>query len=96
MKAIISQPMRGKTEAQVRQERAETVKQLEALGYEVVDTVFLFFTDAAPLKYLAKSIAYIAEVDFVFFMRGWENARECRIEHQCCVDYGISFKVASD
>jgi Asp-tRNA(Asn)/Glu-tRNA(Gln) amidotransferase A subunit family amidase len=97
MKAIISQPMKGKTEEQIRTERAETVTQLEDKGYEVVDAVFPDFTNQenVPLKYLAKSIEAIAEVDLVFFMPGWENARGCRIEHQCCVDYEIPFEEAS-
>jgi len=96
MKAIISQPMKGKSEEQVRSERAETIELLEAKGYEVVDTIFPDFTNQGnvPLKYLAKSIDAIAAVDFVYFMHGWENARGCRIEHQCCVDYEIPFETA--
>ncbi|MDR1882042.1 MAG: DUF4406 domain-containing protein [Prevotella sp.] len=91
-KVIISQPMKGKTEEQVRSERSELVKKLEKEGYEVVDTIFPDFTNKGniPLKYLAKSIEYIADVDAVYFMDGWQNARGCKIEHQCCVDYGIS------
>jgi Asp-tRNA(Asn)/Glu-tRNA(Gln) amidotransferase A subunit family amidase len=94
MKVIISQPMKGNTEEQVRAERSETVKQLESRGFEVVDTVFPNFTNQGniPLKYLAKSIEAIADVDLVVFMPGWENARGCRIEHQCCADYGIQFE----
>jgi Asp-tRNA(Asn)/Glu-tRNA(Gln) amidotransferase A subunit family amidase len=94
MKVIISQPMKGKTEEQVRAERSETVKELESRGYDVVDTVFPNFTNQGniPLKYLAKSIEAIADVDLVVFMPGWENARGCRIEHQCCADYGIQFE----
>jgi Asp-tRNA(Asn)/Glu-tRNA(Gln) amidotransferase A subunit family amidase len=93
MKAIISQPMKGKTEEQIRAERAEAVKELEAKGYEVVDTVFPDFANQGniPLKYLAKSIEAIADVDFVFFMAGWEDARGCRIERQCCADYGVPY-----
>jgi hypothetical protein len=93
-KAIISQPMKGKTEEQIRTERGQTVKMLEERGYEVVDTIFPDFTSRGniPLKYLAKSIEYIADVDFVYFMQGWENARGCKIEHQCCADYGIPFE----
>ena len=94
MNVIISQPMKGKTEEQIRTERAETVKQLEAAGYKVVDTVFPDFTDAGniPLKYLAKSLEAIADADMVFFMPGWEAARGCRIERQCCIDYGVPYK----
>jgi Asp-tRNA(Asn)/Glu-tRNA(Gln) amidotransferase A subunit family amidase len=96
MKVIISQPMKGKSEEQIRDEREETVKLLAAEGYEVVDTVFPDFTDQGniPLKYLAKSLEAIADVDLVFFMPGWENARGCWIERQCCLDYGIPVKDA--
>jgi Asp-tRNA(Asn)/Glu-tRNA(Gln) amidotransferase A subunit family amidase len=93
MKAIISQPMKGKTEEQISAERSETVKQLEGRGYEVVNTIFPNFSNQGnPLKYLSKSIEAIADADLVVFMPGWENARGCRIEHQCCADYGIRFE----
>jgi Asp-tRNA(Asn)/Glu-tRNA(Gln) amidotransferase A subunit family amidase len=90
-KVIISQPMRGKSEQQVRDERAQLVKELTEQGYEVVDTIFPDFTNEGniPLKYLAKSLEFIADVDAVYFMDGWQDARGCRIEHQTCVDYGI-------
>ena len=35
MKVMISQPMRGKSNKQIRQERAELVQKLENKGYEV-------------------------------------------------------------
>ena len=90
-KVIISQPMRGKTEEQVRSERAALVEELTGQGYEVVDTVFPDFTNEGniPLKYLAKSLEFIADVYGVYFMDGWQDARGCRVEHQVCVDYGI-------
>jgi Asp-tRNA(Asn)/Glu-tRNA(Gln) amidotransferase A subunit family amidase len=91
MKAIISQPMKGKTEAQVRAEREEAMKHLNGLGYEVVDTVFPDFTNTGniPLKYLAKAIEAIADVDLVYFIGDWRNARGCRIEFEVCIHYGI-------
>ena len=91
MKVIISQPMRGKTEEQIREERFDTVKQLTDAGHEVVDTIFPEFTNKGniPLKYLAKSLDFIADADAVYFMNGWENARGCKIEHMACVEYGI-------
>ena len=89
---MISQPMRGKTEEQVRAERAELVEVLTEQGFEVVDTVFPDFTNQGniPLKYLAKSLEFIADVDGVYFMDGWQDARGCKIEHQVCVEYGIN------
>lgn len=95
MKLMISQPMRGKTNEQIREERAELVKQLEAEGHEVVDTVF----ENAPenedvaIYMLSQSIRYIGKVDGVVFMQGWENARGCRIEYNVAVAYGKFIKV---
>lgn len=83
MKVMISQPMRGKSNKQIRQERAELVQKLENKGYEVVDTVF----EEAPadedvaIYMLSQSIRYIGKVDGIVFMKGWENARGCKIEY---------------
>lgn len=90
MKIMISQPMKGKTNEQIRTERAELVKELTEQGHEVVDTVFDDFPNgqATPLHYLAKSIEFLANVDGVVFMKGWQNARGCRIEEICAREYG--------
>ena len=40
-------------------------------------------------KYLlAKSIEAMSKADAVVFMKGWQEARGCRIEHQIAIDYG--------
>ena len=90
MKIMISQPMKGKTNEQIREERAELVEKLKVEGHEVIDTVFDDFSEgkATPVHYLAKSIEFIANVDGVVFMPGWENARGCKIEHQIAKEYG--------
>lgn len=83
MKIMISQPMKGKTEEQIRFEREELVKQLTDEGNEVLDTIFTDFNDnASPITYLARSIEVLDKADAVVFMKGWENARGCRIEYQ--------------
>lgn len=90
MKIMISQPMRGKTNEQIREEREELVKELESQGHEVVDTVFGDFPNGGdtPLHYLAKSIEFLANADCLVCMKGWENARGCRIEEECAREYG--------
>lgn len=90
MKIMISQPMKGKTNEQIRAERAELAEKLKEQGHEVIDTVFDDFPEgkATPVHYLAKSIEFIANVEGVIFMKGWENARGCRIEHQIAKEYG--------
>lgn len=90
MKLMISQPMKGKSNEQIREERAELVKRLQEEGHEVVDTVF----ENAPadedisIYMLSQSIRYIGKVDGLVFMPGWEKARGCKIEHQVAVEYG--------
>jgi len=88
MKLMISQPMRGKTEEQIRKEREELVKKLESQGYEVIDTVLDISENKSPVWYLAKSIELLEQADGVVFMPGWENARGCLIEHQVACTYG--------
>ena len=89
MKIMISQPMRGKTNEQIREERADLVKRLQEEGIEVIDTVF----EEAPadediaIYMLSQSIRYIGKVDALYFMKGWENARGCKIEHEVAVAY---------
>lgn len=84
MKIMISQPMRGYTEDIIRKNRNKLVKELEKQGYEVIDTIF---TDEPPencdkaIYYLSKSIEVMSKVDGVVFMKGWEQARGCKIEY---------------
>lgn len=90
-KIMISQPMRGKTNEQIREERKNLIKELANNGLEVIDTII----DEEPPKdtneaiyYLSKSIEFIGKVDYVYFMKGWEKARGCKIEHDVAVEYG--------
>lgn len=92
MKVMISQPMKGRTEEEIRAKRARVVTELQQQGHDVVDTVFDLGPDigpdVAPLKYFAKSIEAMADVDAVYFMNGWKIARGCRIEHIIASEYG--------
>lgn len=92
MKVMISQPMRGKTNDEIKKEREILVKELEKEGHEIVDTVISDFVegegDNYAIRCLAKSIEFIADVDAVVFMEGWETARGCVIEHEVAKKYG--------
>ena len=89
-KVMISQPMRGKTNEQIKQEREQLVKELTNAEYEVLDTVF----ENAPadedvaIYMLSQSIRFLGKADVVVFMKGWEHARGCKIEHEVAVNYG--------
>lgn len=93
MKIMISQPMRGKTEKQIKDEREYLVKQLQDEGHEVLETVFDDFDCyASPIAYLARSIEFLDKADAVVFMKGWENARGCIIEHEIALKYNKFIK----
>lgn len=100
-KAMISQPMAGKSKEEIRKTREKAVKVLEQQGYEVVDT---FFVDEwaskenmekngvvnIPLRFLAKSLEYMSKCHAVYFCRDWDKTRGCLVEHQTALMYGLN------
>jgi len=92
MRLMISQPMKGKSEEQIRSERERVVDLLTREGHEVVDTIFAESPEEAqnrPLWYLAKSLDAMSKLDGVVFIGDWKSARGCRIEHAAAVEYGL-------
>ncbi|WBC28562.1 nucleoside 2-deoxyribosyltransferase [Thiohalocapsa phage LS06-2018-MD04] len=97
---MLSQPMAGKTEAEIVDTRNRAISAIEAAGYEVVNTLF---TDEwysresmeergvvqIPLAFLAKSLENMSLCHAVYFCEGWGNARGCRIEHEVAKAYGV-------
>jgi len=93
MKLFISQPMRGKTNEEIKAEREEIIKRVsDRFGeVEVIDSFFENAPhDAKPLWFLGKSLELLSSADAAYFAEGWENFRGCRIEHECAVQYGIN------
>lgn len=88
MKIMISQPMSGKTDEQILGERKELVKELQNEGHIIIDTVLDISENKSPIYYLAKSIELLDQADAVIFMKGWQEARGCRVEHFIALEYG--------
>lgn len=89
-KLFISQPMRGKTDDQILKERKTAVTTAESIVGEPVKIIDSFVTETGtPLEYLSKSIGFLAQADIAYFASGWKDARGCKIEHECAVEYGI-------
>lgn len=101
MRAMLSQPMAGKPYEEIIATRERAIEALEQKGYEVVNTLF---TDAwyskermqergvvqIPLCFLAKSLDNMTMCHAVYFCKGWEAARGCRIEHEAAKEYGLT------
>lgn len=99
-KAMLSQPMAGKTEQEIIETRERAIATLKAAGYEIVNTLFTdeWYSKEAmeergvvqiPLCFLAKSIENMSLCHAAYFCKGWENARGCRIEHEAAKAYGL-------
>lgn len=92
IKLFISQPMRDRTNEDILKERAEAVAYVKDIfkneEIEVIDSFFKDVPhDVKPLWYIAKSIELMANADIVYFVKGWKNARGCKIEHECALQY---------
>lgn len=101
MKAMLSQPMAGKSEEEIRATREKAIKALEKRNYEIVNTLFTdewYSSDKMKergvvqitLCFLAKSLENMSLCHAVYFCKGWEQARGCRIEHDAAVAYGLT------
>lgn len=100
-RAMLSQPMAGKTDEEIVETRDKAIKFLTERGFEIVNTLF---TDEwyskekmtergvrqISLYFLANSLANMSLCDTVYFCKGWEKARGCKIEHDTAVAYGVN------
>ena len=106
-KAMLSQPMAGKSDAEIVATREKAIHALESRGYEIVNTPF---TDEwysqenmekrgvaqIPLCLLAKSLENMSLCHAAYFCKGWESARGCRIEHATAQAYGLDIIYEED
>lgn len=92
-KLFISQPTKGKTDEEILKERETAIKEAKQLIGEPVEIIDSFSqntpTDARPLWFLGKSLELLSTADVAYFSKGWNDARGCKIEHECAVQYGI-------
>ena len=91
-KLFISQPMKDKTNEEIKEERNNIVKRVtERFGeVEVIDSFFENAPhDTKPLWFLGKSLELLSTADCAYFAEGWKDYRGCKIEHEAAVHYGI-------
>lgn len=92
-KLFISQPMRDKTNEEIKQERERAVASAKDFLGEDVELIDSFFEnaphDAKPLWFLGKSLELLSTADIAYFVSGWEKYRGCRIEQLAAAQYGI-------
>ncbi len=100
MKAMLSQPMAGKSDEEIINTRNRAIDALTERGYEIVNTLFTdeWYSQKTmkergveniPLCFLAKSLENMSLCHAAYFCKGWEEARGCRIEHEAAKVYGL-------
>lgn len=95
---FISQPMSGRTDAEIRRARDDAFARVAGMfaeGGETCREVPSYMGPKAveqmsPLELLGKSIELMAHADVAVFAPGWWKARGCRIEHDCAKQYGLN------
>ena len=96
-KLFISQPMKDKSNEEILVVRAKAIESAEKQLGEKVEVIDSFFEnaphEASPLWFLAKSLELLATADVAYFAKGWEEARGCKIEHTCAIEYGIGLVI---
>ena len=99
-KVMISQPMNGLSDEEIMQNRYDANMYLHKCGFEIVNSFFIddeYSDEALKAKgveqigvyFLAKSLESMSMCDAVYFCKGWEKARGCKLEHDVAVAYGL-------
>ncbi|WP_288887028.1 DUF4406 domain-containing protein [uncultured Eubacterium sp.] len=94
MKVMISQPMSGIPDEEVKRIQNDLKEKFAKYHIEVMDS---FLTEEADTNlrnpgvfYLGRTLQkFLSNADAVYFVNGWEKARGCRIERAICEEYGI-------
>lgn len=101
MKAILFQPVMGKTDEKIIETRNRAIATLKAKGFDIVNILFTneLYSNTAmkehnieniPLYFLAKTLEHMSLCHAVYFCKGWENMRGCRLEHEAAKAYGLT------
>lgn len=92
-KLFISQPMKDRTDLQIKAEREYAINAAKEMLGEDVEVIDSFFEnaphDARPLWFLGKSLELLSTADVAYFAKDWDKYRGCKIENTCAKEYGI-------
>lgn len=91
MLVMISMPMDGELSSTVKLKMEKLTNQFKKLHIDVLDT---YFEEDPPeyynnkgLYYMARSIEAMAKCDAVYFAKGWQNSKGCRMEREIAKAY---------
>lgn len=94
-KLFISQPMRDKTDEEIKAVRSHAIKMAEKsfndeYAIEEIDSFMQGAPhDANPLWFLGESLKKLSGADVAYFAAGYSDYRGCTIEYLAATLYGI-------
>jgi hypothetical protein len=90
---MVSQPMNGLSEDEILSVKQHSVNYLQSHNYHVIDSYFSDFNNNniknVGIYYLSKALEVMSKCDAVYFCKGWDTARGCKIEHEVAKNYGL-------
>lgn len=99
-KVFISIPMRGRTDKEIDEDRKSIMDYIQQIIGPCREVPSHFNSKMVeklkPLECLGMSLELMSHSDVVVFADGWEEARGCRIEHECALQYGYQIIDLSD
>ena len=89
VKVFIAQPILGRTEEQIEEERTSAIKDISVMfGYDDVEVVNDICLDLS-LKSLSKSFSEMADANVIYFCKGWRQDVDCDILYKIAVRYDL-------
>ena len=89
---FISQPMSRISIEKIKEDRQRGYEYFKSLGVtdkeiEVIDNLQEDAKDYIATDYLSTDIKLLGRADGVLFLKGWENARGCKVEYMVAKYY---------
>lgn len=99
MKVMISQPIEGRDEQEIKNTYKRACKKLESQGHQIIYNYaiekFDIYKDLKnifiqpELRPLVYSLDSMSLSEGVYFCKDWEKSRHCRLEHKSAQEYGL-------
>ena len=111
MTIFISQPMTGRTETDIIEERGRAAEQIKTMYGDRIEICDNYRTDIErehaektllyrnynkDVYWLGESIESLSWADLIWFVDGWEKSRGCRIENLIATEFGIEKSFPTD
>ena len=111
MTIFISQPMTGRTETDIIEERGRAAEQIKTIYGDRIEICDNYRTDIErkhaektllyrnynkDVYWLGESIESLSWADLIWFVDGWEKSRGCRIENLIATEFGIEKSFPTD